>query len=195
MNITGIILTAGLSSRMKDFKPLLKLSNGKSFIRSITEKLSSVCNEIILVTGFKENEIVNELKLMCKQINFRTIHNSQYELGMFSSLKIGLEKSEGDWFFYHFVDQPNLPFEFYKEIIMQIDNSSDWIQPIFNNRKGHPILFNERIKKIILDHSVKSSLREISKINSIRKKYFEYNSEIIFQDIDTKEDYYSSTQL
>ncbi|MDZ7765978.1 MAG: nucleotidyltransferase family protein [Melioribacteraceae bacterium] len=53
--LTGIILSAGLSGRMKAFKPLLKLPNGKTFIQSIVEKLSGVCDEIIVVTGFKRN--------------------------------------------------------------------------------------------------------------------------------------------
>ena len=120
--IYSLILSAGLSGRMGKFKPLLNY-NGKSFIQNIVFKLYSVCDKIMVVTGYKANEVdenVNQLNLPSK-IEF--IYNESFEKGMFTSLQAGLAKAmESDWIMYHFVDQPGLPEVFYKKFVEQIDD-------------------------------------------------------------------------
>ena len=56
MKITGLILSAGLSGRMNSFKPIIELHN-KPLIVLITEKLLNVCNNVVVVTGYKKEMI------------------------------------------------------------------------------------------------------------------------------------------
>ena len=70
------------------------------------------------------------------------------------------------------------------------DKTLDWVQPIFNNRKGHPILFNKKIGDIIINEPVKSNLKKISNISVFNKKYWKCNFPQILDDIDTNENYY-----
>jgi len=49
--IHGLILSAGLSSRMTKFKPLLSYK-GKSFLQNIVLGLDFVCEKIIIATGY-----------------------------------------------------------------------------------------------------------------------------------------------
>lgn len=187
--ITGIVLSAGLSGRMNAFKPLLKLNNGKTFIQTIVEKLSSVCDEIIVVTGYKNNEIEQSLISTEQKEKIKFVFNEAYKSGMFTSLQAGLSGTNSKWFLYHFVDQPSLPLSFYSDFANQIDDQFNWIQPTYQNRKGHPILFDSYVKEMILKESEYNTLRNISMVTSIKKKFWECNTELIFQDIDTQEDY------
>ncbi len=57
--IHGIVLSAGLSGRMKMFKPLADYK-GKTFLNNIIIKLDKICDEIIIVTGFKSDELKTE---------------------------------------------------------------------------------------------------------------------------------------
>jgi molybdenum cofactor cytidylyltransferase len=188
-NIYGIIISAGLSGRIKMFKPLLPY-RGKSFVQNIVHKLISVCNKIIIVTGYKANEVeenVNGLNLHSK-IEF--VFNPDYEKGMFTSLQKGIfEAKNCDWILYHFVDQPGLPINFYQEFIQQIDSKYNWIQPSYENQNGHPILIGEELFELIINSPLNSNLREISKNPMVKKKFWECNYEEIFQDIDTENDY------
>lgn len=174
---------------MKKFKPLLKYK-GKSFIQNIALKLNSFCDKIIVVTGYKANEVeenVNQLYLPSK-IEF--VFNSEYEKGMFTSLQAGLAKvMESDWIIYHFVDQPGLLEKFYKEFVEQIDDKHNWIQPKIKDQKGHPVLLHKSLIEYILSASNDSNLREISNDPMVKKKFWECGYEEIFQDIDTEEDY------
>jgi molybdenum cofactor cytidylyltransferase len=187
--IYGLIVSAGLSGRMGKFKPLLGYK-GKSFIQNVALKLDSVCDKIIVVTGYKASEVgenVNQLNLNSK-IEF--IFNSEYEKGMFTSLQTGLAKAtESDWIIYHFVDQPGLPKMFYEKFVEQIDDKHNWIQPTIREQKGHPVLIHKNLFEYILCSSNDSNLSKISNNPMVKKKLWECGYEEIFQDIDTEEDY------
>jgi len=185
----GLIISAGLSQRMGKFKPLLNYK-GKSFIQNIVFKLNSVCDEIIIVTGFKANEVKENVNQLNMQSKIEFVQNESFEKGMFTSLQAGLAKAkESDWIIYHFVDQPGLPEEFYKEFVNQIDDKHNWIQPAIKEQKGHPILIHKNLIDHILSSSNDSNLREISNDPMVKKKFWECGYEDIFQDIDTEEDY------
>jgi len=192
--IYSLILSAGLSGRMKMFKPLANYK-GKTFIHNIILKLNPVCEKIFVVTGFNSEKLKEEVnktfadeKKIRDKINF--VHNENYEQGMFTSLQKGINAaSDCDWILYHFVDQPGLPDSFYKEFIKQIDTAHNWIQPSYKNRHGHPILLGKDLFELIINSSVESNLREISKNPTVKKKEWESGYKEIFQDIDTEADY------
>jgi molybdenum cofactor cytidylyltransferase len=195
-NIYGIILSAGLSGRMKMFKPLANYK-GKTFINNIVKKLNTICNEIIIVSGFNSDELETETIKSLKNENqseatkkIKFTFNDSFQKGMFTSLQKGISEVKNcDWVLYHFVDQPGLPINFYQEFIKQIDSEYNWIQPSGENRNGHPILIGKDLFDLIVNSSPDTNLREISKNSKVKKKYWECNYEEIFQDIDTEEDY------
>ena len=187
--IYSLIISAGLSSRMGKFKPVLSY-NGKSFIQNIILRLDSVCDKIIIITGRKAIEVEENVNQISTHSEIEFVHNANFEKGMFSSLQAGLaEVIECDWILYHFVDQPGLPIEFYKEFVEQIDDKNNWIQPKINEQKGHPVLIHKYLTQLIISASVDSNLREISNDPVVKKKFWECGYKNIFQDIDTEKDY------
>ena len=191
--IYGLILSAGLSGRMKMFKPLANYK-GKTFIHNIILKLNPVCEKIFIVTGFNSEKLKYEItktfsndKELLSKINF--VYNENYKQGMFTSLQKGISSaSDCDWILYHFVDQPGLSGNFYKEFVKQINSEYNWIQPTNKKRHGHPILLGKDLFELIIKSSPESNLREISKSPIVNKKYWECGYKEIFQDIDTKID-------
>ncbi len=187
--IYGLILSAGLSRRMERFKPLLSYK-GKSFIQKIALKLNSVCDKIIVVTGYKANEVEEDINQLNINSKIEFVINPEFEKGMFTSLQAGLRKADNcDWVLYHFVDQPGLPEVFYKRFVEQIDDEHNWIQPKIKEQNGHPILIRRNLFQIILDAPLNSNLRKISNDPMVKKKFWECGYTEIFQDIDTEEDY------
>lgn len=187
--IYAILLSAGLSGRMKKFKPLL-MYKGNSFVQNIVLKLNKVCDEIIIVTGYKSKEVEENVKQLNLHPKINFVFNSDYEKGMFTSLKTGLRKAaDVEWILYQFVDQPGLPLKFYSEFLEQIDEDHNWIQPAIQNRRGHPILIKKELFELVLKTPDDFSLREISNGPLVKKKYWECEFDEIFQDVDTEEDY------
>lgn len=192
--VTGLIITAGLSSRMGKFKPLLQYE-GKTFLHNIIRKLDSICDKIVVVTGHNRDSIETELNSLPKRTKFKTIFNENYKDGMFTSLQKGLEfASNNSWILYHFIDQPTLPNIFYEDFLAQIDDNFDWIQPKLNSKNGHPILLNQKTINLILEAPQSSNLKEITHNSKIRKKYWDCNYSEIHDDIDTIERYNNITK-
>lgn len=197
--ITGLIVSAGKSGRMGSFKPLLDYK-GKTFLERIILNLNSVCEKIVVVTGFNseplQKETINLFSNKSKGFSSDKIlfvENENYEKGMFTSLQKGLLLNRSsDWILYHFVDQPGLSLEFYSDFMGQIDQFHNWIQPSYHNKNGHPILFNTEIVDLILNSNESSNLRELSKNSIVKKKYWECIYKNVLQDLDTQEDYLTS---
>ena len=207
--ITGLIVSAGKSSRMGEFKPLMNYS-GSTFIHQILNKLDTICHQIIIVTGLRteklERETVSALRdnsqdsLLSK---IRFVENPVYEEGMFTSLKKGIKEIKDSdqsfpgtsWVIYHFVDQPGLSADFYSDFIKQIDGSYNWVQPSYKNEKGHPILLKKELFNIILQAEDDSNLREVSMNPVVKKKIWECSYKNILQDLDTPEDYQTDMEI
>lgn len=186
MKVSGLILAAGLSGRMKSFKPILKINN-RTIIRLIADKLLNVCEDVLIVTGYKADVIKS---VFDKSDRIKFVFNNNFEKGMFTSLKIGLkELLSSDWIIYHFVDQPLLPADFYQEFVKTINENFNWIQPEYNSTKGHPLLLSRSVYQIILNESDNSSLRNISNNSQIKKLIWSCNYPQILDDIDTPEEF------
>jgi CTP:molybdopterin cytidylyltransferase MocA len=183
---------------MKMFKPLANYK-GKTFLINIITKIDKICDEIIIVTGFNSDELKTAtIKSLEKEKKSEIIpkikftFNESFQKEMFTSLQKGIfETKNCDWILYHFVDQPGFPENFYKDFIKQADSNYNWIQPVNKGLKGHPILLGHDLFEMISNSSPDSNLREISKNQIVKKKFWDCNYPEIFQDIDTEEDYSS----
>jgi molybdenum cofactor cytidylyltransferase len=187
--IAGLIISAGLSRRMGDFKPLL-VFEGKTFIKNISDKLIEFCDRIVIVTGYNKKAIEKEIGQFEYGAKIEFAFNPDYQKGMFTSLKAGLKLIHNcDWIIYHFVDQPNIPFQFYTDFVKQIDLNYDLIQPGYKSRRGHPLLIKSELANILSGYDSESSLREFIMNESVKVKLWECSYPEILVDIDTPKDF------
>lgn len=185
--LNGLLISAGYSRRMEQFKPLMLYKN-KSFVETIVEKLLTVCEKVIVVTGFKSDEVES---VCSSQFADRVdcVFNPNFESGMFTSLQTGLtELKDSDWVIYHFVDQPFHEEKFYNELVKQIDDKFDWIQPCYKGKEGHPVIFNKKVIEIIAESPLDSNLRMIRDLPIVRKNYWDCSYPKVLIDIDTPDD-------
>ena len=189
IKLSGILIAAGLSSRMGKPKALLPYQE-KTFLEAILDKLLPVCDQVLVVLGCEAEQIKKTIEFKIKSDKLHFIYNPQYQSGMLTSLQAGISKvTNSPWILYHFVDQPGVPATFYSDFITALDNNYEWIQPRFRLKNGHPILINQSLFESIIQLSPNSSLREISLNPDIKKRYWDCTYPEIFQDIDDPEDY------
>lgn len=189
IKLDGIILSAGKSSRLGTHKAFLDY-NGKSFIQNLLEKLSVVCEEIVVVIGLEEDLMMKEIEKIKGEVPLKFATNENYELGMFSSIQCGIRALlTNNFLLIQQVDQPNLPVQFYPEFKSQIEKDIDWLQPSFQNIPGHPIIISDYIKKLIINETPIMSLRELKMKYKFKTKIWACAYHQIHTDIDTLEDY------
>lgn len=187
-NIALLILSAGYSSRMGAFKPLLPYKNTTVIEHSINKFIQCGIHNIYIVTGYNSHLISKQLE----NYNVSLVYNDNYDKGMYSSIVEGVKNfpSNIDGFLMLPVDIANIKEKTIKNLIKIFnEHNYDIIYPSFNNRKGHPPLISSRLFKDIENYSGDGGLKKL--LGNFQDNIYYYNSNdmgILF-DIDTKEDY------
>ena len=146
---TGVvILAAGLSTRFGGKPKALAESGGRSLLRAVVDKsrLAGI-NKIKVVTGHHKAEVEEA----ARALDVETIHNADYEQGMFSSVKTGVRAMAGTESF--FVWPVDAALTHVQTILTLISawrgtrrNGEDpaVLVPVFNTLTGHPPMFSAR---------------------------------------------------
>ena len=180
MKVEGIVLAAGLSSRAGRNKLVLDI-NGKTVIERCILGMYDLCSRIIVVGGNKVEDIED---ILDKYPKVELVYNPNHLDGMFSSIKIGLTNIQGERFFLIPGDYPNVSKETY-ENMLNIDE--DIVIPVYNKKRGHPLLMKSYLIKDIVKNGSYKTLREFIAEKDI--SFVDIDDFGILTDIDTMEDY------
>lgn len=187
--VAGLVVAAGMSSRMKAFKPLMKLGE-KTIIEHVVDTLrESEVQEIVVVTGNRAVEI--EKQLANRNIHF--IRNEDYEnTSMFQSVKFGLKhlNNRCDKFFFLPGDIPLFKPSSLRAMKKEMDlGKSRLVQPMYNGKHGHPVLFSADCIKDFLLHDGTMGMKGAMENLKGKKIELELPDKGILMDADTQEDY------
>ncbi|MFT8347942.1 nucleotidyltransferase family protein [Clostridium saccharoperbutylacetonicum] len=180
MNVDGVILAAGYSSRANTFKMELEI-NKKSILQRCIEALYEDCNNIIVVSGYKHEKIE---KLVKNYLKVKVVYNEEFHKGMFSSIKKGIQSVTAERFLLTPGDYPLINKKIVKRLL---DEKNEVVIPSFNKRGGHPVLINGSLIKEILAEPEDSNLKIY--LNKKQCSYINTDDEGILLDVDTIEDY------
>tara|TARA_Y100000590_G_scaffold330232_1_gene375075 strand:- start:277 stop:852 length:576 start_codon:yes stop_codon:yes gene_type:complete len=186
--ISAILLAAGKSKRMNGENKLIKKIQGIPLIKhSINNILASYIDELIIVLGYQK-EIVE--KIIDKNKKIKIVFNNNYESGMSSSIKIGLNKlsSKTESFFICLGDMPMVNYDIYNLIIKSKDKN-EIIVPIYNDQQGNPILFNKSIKEKIMTITGDVGAKKILELNKNKIFNLVINNRFITKGFDTQDDF------
>jgi len=188
-NIAAIIPAAGLSSRMKDFKPLLPM--GRQCILETTIDLfkQNGINDIFVVTGHRSEE----LEAIITNKAATPVHNPAFRQGMFSTILTGVKQLKTDChaFFLLPADIPAIRTHTIKEILRAYySDKGKIIYPVFKGHRGHPPLISTQLLNAIINFNQGGGLRAC--LADFEKESMDINvcDRGILMDADTREDYH-----
>jgi len=148
MQIGALIVAAGMSSRMGEFKPMLSIGSISVAQRVVATLSQAGVSRIVMVTGY--NATALERHLAGNGIIF--LRNEAYETTqMFDSVKIGLSYllDKCDKVLFTPVDVPLFTAKTVKTIL---DSGAPLAVPMCEGKQGHPILIsNDLIPEILRD--------------------------------------------
>jgi molybdenum cofactor cytidylyltransferase len=142
--IAAIVLAAGCSSRMADFKPLLPLAGSTALERCIRLFRAAGVAEVIAVLGHR----AEELQPLAERAGARCILNPHFEQGMFSSISAGSRALAGgvEAAFVLPADIPLIrPHTIRRMASVFITRRDGIVYPVFEGRRGHPPLIERKI--------------------------------------------------
>ena len=169
MYFDALISAAGRSSRMGDFKPLMKLGAQTVLEREIQTLRACGVHEITIITGRRAEDI----RAAAAGPGIHFIHNPAYaETKMFDSVCLGLSyyekkrKTAGketlDGIFFFPVDVPLFtPFTLEYEKYRFAEGDGDVYLPEYEKTPGHPLLIRADVIAKLLQHDGRWGLKAL----------------------------------
>jgi len=187
--IPALVLAAGLSRRMGQFKLLLPWAD-RTVIGQVVATLEAAGVEpIVVVAGHRAAEVETALA----GSSARIVLNQDYASGeMLSSIQAGLravEHSGAAAALLCLGDQPQMAVETVKTVLAA-GGQTRWAQvviPSFQMRGGHPILLPRSLWAEIL--SARGTLRDVLARHRDQICYIPVDTPGVLADLDTPEDY------
>lgn len=186
--IIGIILSAGESKRMGTPKQLLPWGKTIVLQRIVDMASASRLEMILLILGCRADEIAGRISLSPQS---RILVNQDFREGMGSSVQCGIRNSppDAEAFMILLGDQPLVDTSAINRLIdSYYENGKGIVIPVYNGRRGHPVLFAARFKSELLAIGDQGA-REVVHKHAGEILEVPMDTPHILKDMDTPQDY------
>jgi CTP:molybdopterin cytidylyltransferase MocA len=186
---TALVLSAGFSERMGDFKPLMMLGGMTILERVIRLFQSTGVNRIHVVVGHRAEELIS----LIDRCGARSVVNVRYADGMFSSVAAGVRSLDEatESFFVLPVDIPLVRPATLRDLMQAFPAGAAAIcHPTFGGLRGHPPLIGGHHIRSILEWREKGGLGALLTRWEQHAVNVAVVDEFIHQDMDRPEDYW-----
>ncbi len=149
--ICAIVLAAGRSRRMGAQKLLLPFGSKTVIAHIVDQFTASSVDEVYVVVGCQGKQVSHELSGRSVSI----VNNSNYKSGMLSSVRCGLHAISQQCRAVLVVlgDQPSVTIKLIDQMLQNFTSTEKQILvPLYNGKRGHPIMFSAAYRKEILTH-------------------------------------------
>lgn len=185
MRVGAVIVAAGMSTRMDDFKQLMKIGNLTMVERVVINFLRTGVKDIVMVTGYRADEVEKSLR----HFGITFLRNEDYETTqMFDSAKMGLNylKDRCEKVLFCPADVPFFSGDTVKELLEQ---DGEIVFPICQKKIGHPIMIDSKLIPAILEYQGDRGLKGALDSLEVEPVRMEVKDEGAITDADTKDDY------
>lgn len=191
MNVGAVIVAAGMSTRMKDFKQLMKIGDLTMAERVVVNFRRVGIKDIVMITGYQAKKLEKELQ----HFGITFLRNENYETTqMFDSAKMGLAylKDKCDRILFCPVDVPFFSDETVDELLEQ---EGKLVFPICKDRIGHPIRIDSSLIPQILEYQGDRGLKGALDSLDMEPVRLYVRDEGAITDADTEEDYHHLVEI
>lgn len=188
-----ILLAAGRSSRMGQFKPLLPFGNSTIVEICLDTIEAAGVERTVVVVGHRAEEL--RAKLAGRDVTFAVNPDPASEMS--SSIAIGIHALDPSVtaFFLALADQPAIPASIYSLLLQErVRSRARIVLPEFEGHRGHPVL---------IDLSLRDELVHLDPDQGLRGFLDQFAAEVlrvpvdcpyVRVDVDTPEDYRKLTE-
>ncbi len=186
--IWAIILAAGESKRMGRPKLLLPFGERTIIETVVNNAVQSEADGVLVVLGSNAEKMAEQIK----DFPAKTSVNPDFRQGMLSSIQWGLGSLPEDTsaVLVMLGDQPLIPGSVTNKVIDAYKKTGKGIiLPVYNNRRGHPILIDMKYRDEVKQISPDTGLRALVHNHAEDILEVEVDAPGVLRDIDTVEDY------
>ncbi len=184
--VAGLILAAGMSTRMGPLKQLLPLG-GRAAIEWIAEVVGPRLDEVVVVLGHRAAEIAPVLAAY----PVRWVVNTDYQTGMLSSVQCAVQAVDtaADYLIC-LGDQPRLSGAVVEQVLQARKQvGAGIIIPTVDGKRGHPVLICNAYRAEILALPLTVGLNAVTRGHPEDTYELPVAEAAILTDMDTPADY------
>ena len=185
MQIGAVIVAAGMSSRMGDFKPMLNIGSISIAQRIVATFHQAGVTKIVVVTGYNAQQLERHLS----NLGLVFLRNEEYaSTQMFDSAKIGLEylKDKCDRIFFTPVDIPLFTALTVRQLM---ETDAALACPVCEDKTGHPLLIASSLVDTLLRDPGDSGLQGAISRCGTEMTRVQVEDPGVLHDADTPADY------
>lgn len=185
--ISAIVLAAGASTRMLPCKQLAEIDGETIIERVLRNAQASEVDEVIAVLGYMANDVAKRIK----SPKIKIVVNHEYENGLSSSLKAGLQAidSKASAGLFLLGDQPFVDSSVINKVVSEYARShARIVVPTFKGQRGNPVLFDKSLFDEIMALSGDVGGRKIATEHDPEVLTVEVDDPGVLIDIDTRND-------
>lgn len=185
MDTGAVVVAAGMSSRMGDFKPMLSIGSISVAQRVVATLKQAGAARVVVVTGYNAEELERHLAssgvVFLRNENYRTTH-------MFDSALIGLRylRDKCRQVLFTPVD---IPLFTAATVDALLTSGAELACPVCGGTRGHPILMSANVIDCVLEDSGEGGLSGALSRCGVPMTLVEVDDPGILHDADTPEDY------
>lgn len=189
--LSGVVLAAGLSSRMGAFKPLLEI-NGISMVHRVVCLMKKAGAEpVFVVTGYRHREL--EAHLQDTGVQF--VYNPDYaSTQQMDSLKLALAQLEGRCAKV-LISPADVPLAEPETVAKLLQTEGTFVRPVCRGKGGHPVLLSGSLIPDLLNYRGSEGLRGAIRDSGCVIQDVEVNDIGVLMDNDTPEDFSAALKL
>lgn len=183
--VAGIVLAAGMSTRMGTLKQLLPLRD-KTVIEGVVEQVRGRLEQVVVVLGHRAEEVARALAGQAVECVF----NPDYRHGMLKSVQCGLRAApQAQRYLICLGDQPHIAKA--ADALLEAARRSPRgiLIPTSAGRRGHPILISRSYLPEILSLPPDQGLNAVTRGHPRDTLEIPVEGEEVLQDMDTPADY------
>lgn len=183
--LSAILLAAGSSSRMGRPKALLEYE-GETFLDRQIRLYAGMGARVICVLGRDSGQVAAALQRAAEAV---LVLNPAPGGGQLTSLQCGLRAMQADTeaFFFTPTDSPGVLAATLAALLEVRDGETDFVQPVYEGRHGHPVLASARMAPALLALPPQASARDL--VRRSRRRFVEVSDPFVLLDVDTPEIY------
>lgn len=184
MNITGVLLAAGKSTRFGSNKLLHPLADGCPVALASARVLSTACCQLVAIV----NQHNTELKALLSQEGYRVMTCTHSQAGIGSSIAQAVTASaeSGGWLI-ALADMPYIQPYTLSVVVRRMDATAI-VVPRYQGRRGHPVGFGRHWFDDLTALSGDQGARSIIEQNSAYVVCVDGDDKGVLIDIDVPED-------
>ena len=183
--IGAVVAAAGLSSRMGDFKPLLRFGDATVIERCVANLREAGASEIVVVTGHRAEDVEKQLA----HCGIRTVRNpDSAHTQMFDSLLLGLRALPEDCGVI-LLTPGDVPLVRPETIRALLHAEGGFVCPVCAGKRGHPVALDGAWRHALLGFGGGDGLRGAVRALGIPVTEVEVGDAGMLLDLDTPADY------